>query len=141
MSSGLRIVADASAVLAAMLPEVHTDEACALLASASEIHAPDLLPYEVVSALRMRVVRGDLTDSEAQTKLHEARALPVLLTSARQLDCQAFALASALRHSTYDCFCLALALELDCELVTGDRRLAKRTREAGVGAHVRVLGG
>jgi predicted nucleic acid-binding protein len=34
----------------------------------------------------------------------------------------AFAIASAARHSVYDCLYLALAERQDCPLVTGDRR-------------------
>ncbi|MBS3956477.1 MAG: type II toxin-antitoxin system VapC family toxin [Clostridiales bacterium] len=140
MTGSDRIVADASLVLAVLLPEAHSDEARAVLAGADEVHAPDLLLYEVVSALRMHVVRGTLTIAEAETKGAEAHDAPLLLTGARELDAHALSLAHVLGHSAYDCFYLALAIERECVLVTGDRGLASAARAIGLGTHVRLLG-
>ena len=40
----------------------------------------------------------------------------------------------------YDCFYLALAIERECVLVTGDRGLASSARAIGLETHVRLLG-
>ncbi|MBW6469105.1 MAG: type II toxin-antitoxin system VapC family toxin [Coriobacteriia bacterium] len=136
----VRIVADASVVLAAMLPERHTVEARVTLAGAGEVHAPDLLLYEIVSALHARVRRRDLTSGQADLKRLEARALPARYASAHELDAAALALADRLGHSAYDCFYLALAIERECVLVTADRALAASARSAGLDRYVYLLG-
>lgn len=136
----VRIVADASVVLAAMLPEYHTAEARLALGEAEEVYAPDLLLYEIVSALHARVRRGDLTSGQADGKRLEARALPAHYAAAHELDASALALAGRLSHSTYDCFYLALAIERGCVLVTADRALAGSARSAGFDRYVHLLG-
>lgn len=136
----MRIVADASVVLAAMLPERHTREAREALGNAGQVHAPDLLLYEIVSALHARVRRGDLSAGQAELKRLEARALPALQAPAHELDAAALALAGRLDHSAYDCFYLALAMERECILVTADRGLARAARAAGLDRYVRLLG-
>lgn len=136
----MRIVADASVVIAALLPEQQSDNARSALAAADEVYAPDLLLYEIVSALRARLARGDITLDEADAKRLEARAFPARYQAAHELDAQALALAALLEHSAYDCFYLALAIDQECELVTADRRFAAVARAAGLGAHVRLLG-
>lgn len=136
----MQIVADASVILAAMLPERHTAEAREALARAEQVHAPDLLLYEIVSALHSRVRRGDLTAEQAELKRLEARALPARQAAAHELDAAALALAERLDHSAYDCFYLALAIERDCVLVTADRGLVRSARSAGLDRYVHLLG-
>ncbi|MDP2182994.1 MAG: type II toxin-antitoxin system VapC family toxin [Actinomycetota bacterium] len=134
------VVVDASTVFATLLPEVSSAEAHAVLAGVTEVWAPDLLPYEIVSALAARVRRGDISPEEADLKRLEARSLPASLVPASDLDAQALTLALRLGHSAYDCFYLALALECECPLVTCDQKLAAAAGEAGLGAYVRLLG-
>lgn len=136
----MRVVADASVILAAMLPERHTDEARKVLGEAEQVHAPDLLLYEIISALHSRVRRGDLTPGQAELKRLEARAFPARHAAAHELDAAALALADRLDHSAYDCFYLALAMERECVLVTADRGLARSARSAGLDRYVHLLG-
>lgn len=134
------LVVDASALLAVLLPETHTAQARRLLGDALELAAPDLLLFETTAVLAKRAARGDLSAEDAETKRQEACDFPVVTTPARDLSELAFALARRLDHSAYDCFYLALAVERDCLLLTGDRALAESARKQGLGRFVRLLG-
>lgn len=134
------LVVDASALLAALLPEPHTSEATQRLADASDLYAPDLLIFETTAVLAARVSRGELAAEHAHIKRREACDFPVLLSPGRELSEQALALADRLDHSAYDCFYLALAIERECPLLTGDRALAAAARRQGLGDYVCLLG-
>ena len=136
--SGRRVV-DASVVLSAILPEVHTQTALHALGLVDRVYAPDLLPYETISALCSRIARGDLSVDEADVKRLELRDMPVTLSSALDLDALAFTLANEMGHSAYDCFYLALAIEMECPLLTLDRRLSLAAESAGLGEYVELI--
>lgn len=140
MSRTTSIVVDASTVVCALLGELHAEEAFVRLASATTRFAPDLITAEIASALHKRTRCGDLTPDEADLKRAESQLLPLAIVPTRELDERALALALMLDHSVYDCLYLALAIEKDCPVVTGDRYLAKLARGAGLGGHVLLLG-
>lgn len=138
IESGRRVV-DASVILSAVLPEIHTEAALSALALVDKSYAPDLLPYETTSALCARVAREDLSVEEADAKRRELRDMPVVLSPAHDLDALAFALANEMGHSVYDCFYLALAIEMECSLLTLDRRLALAAKGANLGEYLDLI--
>jgi predicted nucleic acid-binding protein len=94
-----------------------------------ELHAPALLDFEVVSALR------GLTRTQ---RISAARALDVL-TDFEDLPVHRWAAGHALRRrafdlrenlTAYDAANVALAEALECQLVTRDARLARATGHA-----------
>lgn len=117
------IVVDSAAVVDALSGIAGADALRARLAS-EELHAPDLLSYEVVSALRGLTLGGILS---------EARSLD-LLTDFADLPIHHWAPADGLRRrafqlrrnvSAYDAAYLALAEALDCPILNRDARLAR----------------
>lgn len=127
------IVVDCSAVIDALTGAPGTVELVDLL-SAEDLHAPALMDYEVVAAVRGLVLRRHLTPSRAVDVLTDFEDLPVERWPAdAALRARAFQLRDAV--SAYDAAYVALAEAMDCPLVTRDRRLAR----AGVPAEVRVL--
>lgn len=98
------------------------------------MYAPALLLYEVGNVLTRK---SDLEDEAvagvlagiAAAPLHVAPPEPALLARAARL-------ARALDLSFYDASFVALALALDCPLVTADRTLARRTRTLGLVHHL-----
>lgn len=116
------IVVDASAVVDA-LTGIAGGEALRERLAAEELHAPALLDFEFVSALRGLTLAGHLGSSRAQDALSDYEDLLVNQWPAGDaLRRRAF----TLRHnlSAYDAAYVALAEALQCPLVTRDARLA-----------------
>ncbi len=119
------IVVDSAAVVDALSGVVGTDVLRSTLA-VEELHAPDLLGYEVVSALRGLTLGGILSEARALDLLTDFDDLPIhSWACADGLRRRAF----QLRHhvSAYDAAYLALAEALGCAVVTRDARLARST--------------
>jgi len=127
------IVVDSAAVVDALAAAPGTGELRARLA-AEELHAPGLLDYEVVSALRGLTRRGHLSVARAEDLLTDFDDLRVRRwPSADVLRRRAYQLRDSV--SAYDAAYVALAEALECPLVTRDRRLARST---GHGAQIEV---
>ena len=136
------IVVDASLAVKWLVIEASSDAAEQVL-DANDIAAPDLIMIEVAGALVRRAnetkalaaaMRAALVRWEGLLSDHLIDLFPptpVALTRAGNL-------AIDLGHPVKDCLYLALAMDLDCPLVTADARFAAKAR--GVYADVRVLG-
>ena len=117
------IVVDASAVVDALTAVAGTEELRAHLA-AEELHAPSLLDYEVVSALRGLTMGGHLSAARSEDLLTDLDDLPLeRWAPADALRRRAFELRDIV--SAYDAAYVALAEALDCPLVTRDGRLSR----------------
>lgn len=138
------IAIDASIAVKLYRDEAGSDAAGALIKEhAGAMMAPDLFALEVCGV----IVRDANTDKSAapvqREKLTHFAALlrsPVLTlvrSSPGDLS-RAAELAIHLGHPVKDCLYLALAMELDCDLVTADARFAEKTK--GVWDGVRMLG-
>jgi predicted nucleic acid-binding protein len=128
------IVVDCAAVVDALTRVEGSDRLRSRLAT-QDLHAPTLLDYEVVSALRRLVRRGALSADRAAEALADYDDVALARWSADDaLRRRAWALRENL--SPYDAAYVALAEALDCPLVTRDARLA---RAPGHDARVEVL--
>jgi predicted nucleic acid-binding protein len=128
------IVVDCSAVVDALSWAPETAELVEVL-SAEDLHAPGLIDYEVVAAVRGLVLRRQLSAERAAGVLADFEDLPMERWPAdAALRRRAFQMRDAL--SAYDAAYVALAEAMDCPLVTRDRRLA---RAGGHAARIRVL--
>ncbi len=130
-------VVDASVAVKWYVPEVHADHAATLLNVENELHAPDLLLAEFGNILWKKFVRGELTDSEAVSIVQAMLVVPLEIHASQPL-LQA-ALETALRSSrtVYDSLYVALAVSLNCPLVTADDRLHNALRATPLATHVR----
>jgi predicted nucleic acid-binding protein len=91
-----------------------------------EVHVPALLLYEVgnILLLKTRLAPSALDDAIARLE-----SLPFSVAPpATPLLRRASRLGRELDLTFYDASFLALAMELDCPLITADRRLFERTR-------------
>lgn len=118
-----------SAAVVDGLTAIGGTEALRASLAAEELHAPTLLDFEVVSALRGLTLGGHLS---------VARALD-LLTDLDDLPVQRWPFGDALRRrafqlrdnvSAYDAAYIALAEALECPLLTRDSRLAHSSGHA-----------
>jgi len=125
----MRAVIDTSAFLAVALMEPERDwlidrtrgiEAC----------APELLPYEIGSALSAMIKRARLTKAEAQAAYESFSKVAV-----RLIPCDiaaALELSSSRNLYAYDAYFLVTAQKLGCPLVTLDRRMRGIAAELGL---------
>ncbi len=138
------IVVDASLAVKLFLDEAGTESAITLIeAEAGKISAPDIFAVEVVSAL-VREANSDKQTGNAMrekigafSNLVSNGAISLVRLAGKEIDGVAN-LAIDLGHPLKDCIYLALAMELDCELVTCDARFAAKAR--GVWPKLRFLG-
>lgn len=127
------IVADCSALVDALSAVAGTDALRAEL-TAEELHAPSLVDYEIVSAVRGLTLGGRISATRAHDLLTDFDDLPIRRwESGDALRRRAFQLRDII--SAYDAAYVALAESLDCLLLTRDARLARST---GHGARIVV---
>ena len=117
------IVIDSAAVVDALTMVEGNDTLREEVAN-GDLHAPSLLDYEVVSALRGLTLGGHLSIPRAQDAFTDFDALPITRwPSAPALRQRAFSLRDNV--NAYDAAYVALAEALQCPLLTRDARLAR----------------
>ena len=122
----MTIIVDASVAVKWVIPEELSDQAESLRGRADRLLAPDLLLPEAANALWKKLLRREITTSEA------AQAIDLLMQSGLDLRPsgpllgRALTLAQRLRHPVYDCIYVALAQAEGATLVTADQRLLAR---------------
>lgn len=127
------IVVDCAAMVDALTIVPGSDQLRACLAE-EELHAPDLLDYEMVSALRGLTFGGHISAARALDVLADFADMPIERWPAGgALRLRAFTLRDHL--SAYDAAYVALAEALECPLLTRDARLA---RAGGHAVEIRV---
>ncbi len=127
------IVIDCAAVVDALTAVSGSENLRAALAD-EDLHAPTLLDFEVVSALRGLTLRNHITPARARDALTDFDALSIQRwPSAAPLRLRAFSLRNNL--SAYDAAYVVLAEALQCPVLTRDTRLA---RSSGHDVEIRV---
>jgi len=128
------IVIDCSAVVDALTAAEDADSLRARM-SGEDLHAPALVDFEVVAALRGLVLGDHLTPGRAEDALTDFDDLTIeRWPSSDVLRRRAFQLRQNV--SAYDAAYVALAEALDCTMLTRDDSLRK---SAGHNARIEVL--
>ncbi len=122
-----RCVIDASVAVKWYVPEIHGEAAARLLARRSTVDltfdVPDLFFSEFANIVWKKVRTGEL-DAAAATEIVDATLrVPKTVHAAEPLLPSALAIALDSGRTVYDSLYLALAVFLDCPLVTADKRL------------------
>lgn len=133
-------IVDASVVIKWFVPEIHSDAARRLLATAHQYLAPDLLFPEVGNAMWKKVRRGELTADEGRRLAADVSSIAVETVPTRGLMVDAHAVAVTTGLTVYDAMYLALAVRLKTELITADDRLGRMVAgHSMTAAHVRLV--
>jgi predicted nucleic acid-binding protein len=128
-------VVDASVAVRWIVPERGSERAAALLRRSFRWIAPRLLLTEVASALRRKVVEGELSTEVALEALDVLMTGPggaIELAADETVMPLALTLALSLQHKLPDCVYLALAERSGADLVTADGRLDQIARVRGI---------
>ena len=88
--------------------------------------APDLIEFEMASALTRAVRRRELDVQTARLALASARSILPALVPMKDLLSRAFALSLELVHPCADCIFLALAEREGDRMATADARFARK---------------
>jgi predicted nucleic acid-binding protein len=113
-------VLDASALVDFLIGRI--DESDAGLFD-TDLVAPDLLLVETAGGLRRSERRGVITTEGAVSLLHRFLEMPIELVPARELVERAFEMRYSVTMA--DACYVALAEQMNCGLLTADRRLAR----------------
>lgn len=129
------IVVDAS-VLANAVGDDGSDgrRARGEIRAAVDVAAPDLVDVETVAVLRKRWLARTMSDRRFSTAIEDLEQLALDRYPTLPLMRRAYELRANVTE--YDATYVALAEELGCELLTGDRRLAAAP---GTRCSIRVL--
>lgn len=131
-------VLDASVIVALFVEESETPNAeralQALADEQAELHAPDLIVYEIANALWKRTARGDISPELATQRMNDFDGLEIELYRPQSIARAALGLAISQKLTAYDAAYLAVALALGAPLLTLDGGLRDRCAAAGITA-------
>lgn len=133
-------VVDASVVAKWFVPERLSDDAVRLLDEEHELASPDLMWAEIGNVLWKKSRAGQLTGAEAARIIRALDDFPVTVFPSRLVLEGALEIALGTGRSVYDSVYLALAVALDCRLVTADERLTNALGDGPLGRHVLWVG-
>jgi predicted nucleic acid-binding protein len=133
------LVVDASFLAAVLLEETHSEFARSVLAREAEPPraAPGLLSWEFGNILWKKLRRGELAETNLQDVSDFLDEMSVELHDSPGPGGLAdlVLLASTYDLTVYDAAYLALALDLQADLATTDRDLARAAQAAGLAVH------
>ncbi len=129
-------VVDASVVIKWFVDEIHAEAARRLQEDQYELSAPDLLWPECGNILWRKVRRGELTPEEARLIWGGLEQQPITTFLSRLILELALEVAFDVSRKVYDSCYLALAMLLDCQLVTADQKLFNALQGGSYATHV-----
>jgi predicted nucleic acid-binding protein len=129
-------VVDANVAVKWFVPEHLSDEATRLLDDRHELACPDLLWPELGNVLWKKARAGQLTAQEAARIVQSLDEFPLTVFPSRLVLEGALEIALGTGRSVYDSVYVALAVALECPLVTADERLVNSLAGGALAAHV-----
>lgn len=118
-------VVDTSVLIQRFIRELYTAEAGVLLArmvQGDSLYVPEFCLSECVNVFWKKVRFQGLPPTEAEQFINELLALPLQIVSVKNLLPRAFEIGLAHQLAIYDSLYIALALNLNCPLITVDDR-------------------
>jgi predicted nucleic acid-binding protein len=116
--------------------EIYTEHAVRILDDKYTLHAPDLFLLEITNLLCKRIRRREITRNASDEIRKALTQLPVNYHDENQLIDSAYEIAITTGSSLYDCIYIALAILLDCQMVTSDKRLVDNITNTPFNKHI-----
>jgi predicted nucleic acid-binding protein len=132
-------VVDSSVAVKWYVPEPGSEQASQLLDESHELHAPDLLASEFGNALWKKTRLGELSATEVTSIVRALPLVPLQLHDSLALLEGALEIAVRSARTVYDSLYIALAVALDCRLVTADHRLCNALESTPLAMHLTHL--
>lgn len=136
----MKYVVDASVAVKWYLPEIYTTEAEKLLAPQNELFAPELILPEFGNIIWKRARRGDLTEAEGKQIIKDFFKVKIFRYRHKSLLPAALHGALQTGQTVYDWSYLALAVSLDCEMVTADQKFYQALETTKLKKHLLFVG-
>ena len=130
-------VVDSSVIIKWFVDEGDGAGAVALIGTA--LVAPELVLAEVGNALWKKWRRGEIQAEQVRAATSFVSSFVGILSCQPVADL-ALEIALDLDHPVYDCYFLAMAGELNTQLLTYDRRLMLKCADSKYGQHIEYLG-
>jgi predicted nucleic acid-binding protein len=118
----MTFVVDASVAVKWYVPEDHSTDAERLLDQSHDLHAPELIVPEFGNILWKKQAKGELTKPKALEIARAFTRIPLTTYPAASLLESALIGAMESGQTVYDWTYLALAIALDCTMVTADKK-------------------
>lgn len=134
-----RQVVDASVVIKWYIPEADYEKAVCILDSGAELWMPDLGLSEIGNILWKKNRLGELSKEDILIIANEVNSCPLRIHSTAGLLEATLEIATAFDRTYYDSLYLALAVHLDCELITADKKLFNAIRQTAIAEHIKYL--
>jgi predicted nucleic acid-binding protein len=119
--------------------EEDSDSARRLLIGVPRFAVPDLIFLEVTNTLWKKVRNGEISPARATAIARSLQDGPFEIHPDSALAPEALRLAVAYSISAYDASYVALAIELDLDFATTDRKLFRKLQNTPAGAYVTLL--
>jgi len=132
-------VVDTSIIVALMLDEPNADAIRTWLSTATDLHAPDILPVEIANALINAQRRDRLDEAGVRMAFAELADIPIVLHPGEPFLPRALDLCLSYHRRPYDALFVALAEHLEDPMVTGDLALIRGLAGTPVGKWVKAL--
>lgn len=133
-------VVDASVAVKWFVEEIQSDDAERLLDRDFHLWAPDLIGAEITNTLWKKVRRHELSVADAVEIQSAFASVAVEIAPSAPLLPAALQIAVSLDRSVYDSLYLALAVALDCTLVTADRKFYAAIAASRLASHIMWVG-
>src|SRR5262245_26317083 len=132
----MNYVVDASVAVKWYVPEDNADTAERLLDPGNELHAPELIAPEVGNIIWKKIHRSELTEKQGREIIDAFVSVPIQKYPTTPLVEVAFAGALQTAQTVYDWMYLALAISLNCEMVTADEEFYRVIQPGAMGKHI-----
>lgn len=132
----MRYVVDASIAVKWYVPEIHSVEAERLLDTSHDLHVPDLIIPEFGNIIWKKIGRGELTVQQGRKIIDAFIEVPFSKYPASPLLKPALEGAARSGQTVYDWMYLALAVALDCAMVTADDKFYQALSSGTLARHL-----